>query len=281
MAVSFTRFLIDSLNTEDVSALRLLRGHGFGRCASITAGLVFTREEQRRGPRPTLKDETQTSLSPSPLQTCRSWQRMKNTWVMPTFGKLLMLTGMPPGSSWFMLNQFTVGLSLPSCRRSIPPVHLFTCAALSLFSTVSRSYKRCRLNFSVWLSCWMEHPTINLNNRLDLFCLSPPSKSMNQHLSSPPSLETIFVSTLKIQICKVFKHLCLCWSLTCYFRNHLFLLSSGTKSITTNKFKHDQHQAASTQNNQTLFKSILTLLLDCYRKSLHIQNIFRLSLVQN
>lgn len=63
MAVSFTRFLIDSLNTEDVSALRLLRGHGFGRCASITAGLVFTREEQRRGPRPTLKDETQTSLS--------------------------------------------------------------------------------------------------------------------------------------------------------------------------------------------------------------------------
>lgn len=50
MVVSFTRFLIDSLNTEDVSALRLLRGHGFGRCASITAGLVFTREEQRRGP---------------------------------------------------------------------------------------------------------------------------------------------------------------------------------------------------------------------------------------
>lgn len=65
MVVSYTRFLIDSSNTEDVSALRLLRGHGFGRCASITVGLVFTREEQRRGPhlRPTLKDETQTSLS--------------------------------------------------------------------------------------------------------------------------------------------------------------------------------------------------------------------------
>lgn len=91
MVVSYTRFLIDSLNTEDVSALRLLRGprpHIWKLCIHYGATCVYMRGAAARAPVCT----TQTSVGEmSLLQTHRSGQTM-----MPRYGKILMLLECPP-----------------------------------------------------------------------------------------------------------------------------------------------------------------------------------------
>lgn len=169
-------------------------------------------------------------------------------------------------------------LSVHISKRSITPwMFLHVHCSLSLGSSVGRSYKKCRLNFTVWLSSWTEHPSINCNNRFWFVWSVPPSKSMNQNLKSE---ETIFVSSLKKIMqgfsTSVFADISLATSETTYFYSNQ--AQRTYKLMTLNKINIRLHPL---RTIKPYLNTYLHFLVGCYRKLLHIQNIFGLSLAQN